>query len=212
MSHCKLISLLLLLAVSFTAVGQTEMDSNEKPKPKRKDQSHFTLKLYYYTPNLKLKDNFVTDLDMGKISGVASHSSLGFSLYVPLGQTFFLQPEVLFALTTDWEAASHENGVVSEFSYAFKHRDGLAMDVPLLFGVKWAPSKLFRATAYVGPMFHLGWLHKDFQWQFNPYTITTGVGLDLLNFLSVDMGYMVWMRGMSYMQQSQWFVSVGLDM
>jgi hypothetical protein len=212
MSRHKVISLLLLLAVSFTALGQTEMEGKEKPKPKRKDQSHFTLKVYYYTPNLKLKDNFMTDYSIGKVSGVANHSALGFSLYIPLGQTFFLQPEALFSLTTDWMAASNENSILGEFSYAFKHRDGIAMDVPLLFGVKWAPSKMLRAKAYVGPMFHLGWLQKEFQSNFNPYTITVGGGLDLLNFLAVDMGYMVRMKGMSYTHHSQWFVAVGIVM
>jgi hypothetical protein len=212
MSRHKLISLLLLLAVSFTALGQTEMEDKEKPKPKRKDQSHFTLKAYYYTPNLKLRSNFMDDLDIGKISGVANHSTLGFSLYVPLGQRFFMQPEALFSLTTNWIAASNENGVVSEFMYAFKHRNGIAMDVPLLFGVKWAPSKMCRVKAYVCPSFHLGWLNKEFQTTFNPYAIVVGTGLDLLNFLSVDMGYRVWMDGMSYARSSQWFVAVGIDM
>ena len=64
MRHGKLISLLLLLAVSFTALGQTEMENKEKPRPKRKDQSHFTLKAYYYSPNLKLKSTFMDDLNM----------------------------------------------------------------------------------------------------------------------------------------------------
>ena len=202
----------MFLAVTVMAVGQTEMETQKKPRPKRKDQSHFTLKVNYYTPNLKLKDNFTTDLDMGKIAGVARHSSLGFSLYIPLGQTFFLQPEALFSLTTDWEAASYEGSVINEFTYGFKYRDGIAMDVPLLFGVKWAPSKMLRAKAYVGPMFHLGWLQKEFQSDFNPYTITVGGGLDLLNFLAVDMGYMVRMNGMSYTHRSHWFVAVGIVM
>lgn len=212
MTRNRLIALFLLLAVSFTALGQTEDVKKEKPKPKRKDQSHFTLKAYYFMPNLKLKDNYVTDLDMGTISGVARHSALGFSLYIPLGQTFFLQPEALFSLITDWSEASYENGAVNEFTYAFKHRIGTAMDVPLFFGVKWAPAKLFRAKAYAGPMFHLGWLQKEFQWEFNPYTLTVGTGFDLLNFLSVDMGYMVWMRGLTYARYSQWFMSVGIVM
>ena len=108
--------------------------------------------------------------------------------------------------------ASNENGVVSESIYAFKHRNGIAMDVPRLFGIKWAPSKMFRAKAYFGPSFHLGWLDKEFQTTFNPYAIMLGTGLDLLNFLSVDMGYRVWMDGMSYARSSQWFVAVGIDM
>ena len=212
MNRHRLIALLLFLAVSCMAVAQTEMENKEKPRPKRKDQSHFTLKAYYFSPNLKLKDNFTTDMGIGKISGVANHSALGFSLYIPLGQTFFLQPEALFSLTTDWMAASHEGGAIGEFTYAFKHRDGIAMDVPLLFGVKWAPSRRFRAKAYIGPMFHLGWLQNEFQSDFNPYTITVGGGLDLLNLLAVDMGYMVRMDGMSYTHRSQWFVAVGIVM
>lgn len=219
----RLITVLLLLVPSAmpespldfltpNALCQTEMESAPKPKPKRRDQSHFTFMANYYSSNLKLRDNFTTDLDMGKISGVARHSSLGFGLYIPLGQYFFLQPEVLFSLTTDWVAASHEGGVVNEFTYGFKHRSGTAMDVPLLFGVKWAPAKMFRAKAYVGPTFHLGWLQKEFQSQFNPYSLTMGAGLDLLNFLAVDMGYMLLMDGMSYARSSHWFVSLGIIM
>ena len=219
----RLITILLLLVpsvmpegplnfLSSTAMGQTEMETPKKPRPKRKDQSHFTLKVNYYTPNLKLMDNFTTDLDLGKIAGVASHSSLGFGLYIPIGQYFFLQPEVLFSLTTDWEAASYEGSVLKEFSYGFKHRYGTAMDVPLLFGVKWAPSKMFRAKAYVGPTFNLGWVQKDFQSRFNPYTLTVGAGLDFLNFLAVDMGYMLLMDGMAYAQYSRWFLSLGIIM
>ena len=183
-----------------------------KPKPKRRDQSHFVLKAYYDTPNLKLKDNFVTDLGMGKIAGVANHSRLGFSLYIPLGQSFFLQSEAVFSLTTDWEAASYEGSVWSEFWYAFKHRTGTAMDVPLMFGVKWAPSRMFRAKAYLGPTFNLGWQQKEFQSNFSTYALTLGVGLDLLNFLSVDMGHMLWLRGLTYTQYSRWFVAVGIIM
>lgn len=219
----RLITILLLLVpsvmpegpldfISSTAVCQTEMETPKKPRPKRKDQSHFILKMNYYTPNLKLKDNFTTDLNMGKIAGVASHSSLGFGLYIPLGQYFFLQPEALFSLVTDWEAASYEGSVVKEFGYGFKHRYGTAMDVPLLLGVKWAPSKMFRAKAFLGPTFNLGWIQKDFQSKFNPYTLTLGAGLDLLNFIDVDMGYQVLMDGMSYARHSQWFVSVGIIM
>lgn len=219
----RLITILLLLVpsvmpegpldfLSSTANGQTEMETPKKSRPKRKDQSHFTLKVNYYSPNLKLMDNFTSDLDVGKIAGVARHSSLGFGLYIPIGQYFFLQPEALFALTTDWEAASYEGSVVKEFGYGFKHRYGTAMDVPLLFGVKWAPSKMFRAKAYVGPTFNLGWVQKDFQSRFNPYTLTVGAGLDLLHFLAVDMGYQVLMDGMSYARHSQWLVSVGIIM
>lgn len=212
MHRRHIISLLLFLAVASMAMGQTEMETKEKPRPKRKDQSHFTLKAYYYTPNLKLKDNFMTDMDMGKIAGVANHSSLGFSFYIPLGQSLFLQPEALFALTTDWAAASYEDGVVNEFRYALSHREGIAMDVPVLFGVKWAPAKAFRAKAYLGPTFNMGWLHKEFQTNFNPYALTLGVGLDLFNFLSADMGYMLWMDGLRYTNSSRWFVAVGIIM
>ena len=212
MHRHHIISLLLFLAVTSMAMGQTEMETKEKPRPKRKDQSHFTLKAYYYTPNLKLKDNFMRDMDMGKIAGVANHSTLGFSLYIPIGQSFFLQPEALFSLTTNWVAASHESGAINEFRYAFSHREGLAMDVPVLFGVRWAPAKAFRAKAYIGPTFNLGWLHKEFQTNFNPYALTLGVGLDLLNFLAVDMGYMLWMDGLRYTNSSRWFVAVGIIM
>ena len=198
--------------LSSTAKCQTEMETPKKSRPKRKDQSHFTLKVNYYTPNLKLMDNFTSDLNVGKIAGVARHSSLGFGLYIPLGQYLFLQPEVLFSLTTDWDAASHEGGVVNEFTYGFKHRNGTAMDVPLLFGVKWAPSKMFRVKAYVGPTFNLGWVQKEFQSHFNPYTFTVGAGLDFLNFLALDMGYVLLMDGMSYAQYSRWFLSLGIFM
>ena len=208
----RIASLLLLVAISFTALCQTEMDTEKKPKPKKKDQSHFTLMANYYSPNLKLKGNFVTDMGMGKIAGVARHTSLGFSLYIPIGQYFFLQPEALYAFVTDGDAASHEGGAVGEFSYGFKHRIGTSMDVPALFGVKWAPSKMFRAKAYIGPTFHLGWLQKEFQSQFNPYSLTVGAGLDLLSFLAVDMGYMLLMDGMSYANHSQWYVTVGIIM
>ncbi len=210
MNPHKIISLLLLLAVSFTAIGQTEMDSKEKHRPKRKDQSHFTLKAYYYMPNLKLKSNMAADLDMGRISGVARHTSIGFSLYIPLGQYLFIQPEALFALPSDWETASQENSILNEITYAYRHRYGIAMDVPLLFGVKWYPSKMFRAKAYVGPMFNLGWQEGAFQSQFNPYTVTVGAGVDLLKFLSVDMGYMARMKGLTYNHHSQWFLAVGI--
>ncbi len=214
MTKRRFISLLLFLAVTIGAMGQTEMDNDvkSKPKPKRKDRSHFVLKAYYDTPNLKLKDNFVTDLGMGKISGVVSHSRLGFSLYIPLGQYLFLQPEAMFSLTTDWVAASYEGSAWNEFRYGYKHRTGTAMDVPVLFGAKWAPSKMFRAKAYLGPTFNLGWQQKEFQSHFSPYALTLGVGLDLLNFLSVDMGHMLWMRGLTYTQQSKWFVAVGIIM
>lgn len=212
MNRHRLIALFMFLAVTCMAVGQTEMDSKDKPKPRRKDQSHFTLKAYYYSPNLKLKNNIVRDLDVGTISGIASHTTLGFSLYIPLGKTFFIQPEALFSLTTDWVAASHESGVWREFKYAFSHRTGTAMDVPLLVGVKWAPSKLFRAKAYLGPTFNLGWREKEFQSVFNPYVLTLGVGLDLLNFLALDMGYMMWMDGMAYTNFSRWFMAVGIVM
>lgn len=212
MNRPRLIALLTFVAVACMAMGQTEMDVPKKPKPKRKDQSHFTLMANYYSPNLKLMDNFTTDMDLGKVAGVVRHSSLGFTLYIPLGQTFFLQPEVFFSLVTDWEAASYEGSVIGEFGYAFKHRMGTSMDVPLLFGVKWAPSKLFRAKAYVGPTFHLGWLQKEFQSQFNPYSLTVGAGLDLFNFLAIDMGHQLLMDGMTFTRHSQWFVGVGILM
>lgn len=219
----RLITIVLLLVpsvmpegpldfIASAAMGQTEMETPKKPKPKRKDQSHFILKMNYYSPNLKLKDNFTADLNMGKIAGVASHSSIGFGLYIPIGQYLFLQPEALFSLTTDWVAVSYEGSVVNEFGYGFKHRNGTAMDVPLLLGVKWTPSKMFRAKAFLGPTFHLGWVQKEFQSKFNPYTLTVGAGLDLLNFLDVGVGYQILMDGMSYARHSQWFVSVGIIM
>ncbi|MBO4600144.1 MAG: hypothetical protein J5641_05335 [Bacteroidales bacterium] len=212
MNHRRLITLLLLLAFALSAVGQTDVENAPKAKPKRKDHAHFALKYNYSTPNLKIKDNFVRDLHMGEIAGVASNSSLGFALYIPIGQYIFLQPEANFSLLTDWDAASYENGVVNEFVYGFRHRQGTLMTVPLYLGFKWAPSKLFRARAYLGPMFSLGWVEKEFQRRFNPYLLTVGAGLDLLNFLSVDMGYCLNMDKMSYTGRSSWVVSIGLLM
>ena len=214
MNRHSFLALLFLLAFALPSFCQTEEELAQKKiaKLKRKDQSHFVLKYTYFTPNVYLVDNFKDDLQIGKISGVANHSMLGFGLYIPLGRKFFLQPEVHFALRTNWDSASYENGIFKEFAYAFRHRQGTAMDIPLLFGMKWAPAKGFRAKAYLGPTFHFGWWDKEFQYPFSPYSITLGAGLDLLRFLSVDAGYLLLMDKMSYTGWSQWFVSVGLIM
>ena len=205
------IALLLLVSFSMAAIGQT--DEVPKPvKPKPKEHARFTLKSYYYSSNYHFKTHFLEDRDYGEIAGFARHANLGFSLKIPLGHVFFLQPEALFSLNTNWYDASLESGYFREFAYAFEHRNGTNMDVPLYLGVKWSPSKLFAAKAYVGPMFHFGWLHKEFFKDFKHYSVVMGGGLELLNFLSLDGGYLFDMNGMTYRGSSQFFIAVGLLM
>lgn len=205
------IALLLLVSFSMAAIGQT--DEVPKPvKPKPKEHARFTLKSYYYSSNYHFKTHFLEVRDYGEIAGFARHANLGFSLKIPLGHVFFLQPEALFSLNTNWYDASLESGYFREFAYAFEHRNGTNMDVPLYLGVKWSPSKLFAAKAYVGPMFHFGWLHKEFFKDFKQYSVVMGGGLELLNFLSLDGGYLFDMNGMTYRGSSQFFIAVGLLM
>ena len=203
--------LLMLASFSMGAIGQT--DEAPKPvKPKPKEHARFVLKSYYYSQDYYFKANILEDLDYGEIAGIARHANVGFSLKIPIGHVFFLQPEALFSLNTNWYDASLEKGYFREFAYAFNHRDGINMDVPLYLGVKWSPSKLFAAKAYIGPMFHFGWVHKEFYKDFRRYSVVMGGGLELLNFLTLDAGYMFDMNGMSFRGTSQFFLSAGLLM
>lgn len=207
------IALLMLVSFSMAAIGQT--DEPPKPvKPKPREHARFTFKSYYFSPDYYFKTNILADLDYGdgEMAGIARHTNVGFSLKIPLGHVFYLQPEALFSLNTNWYEASLERGYFNEFSYAFKHRSGTNMDVPLYLGVKWSPSKLFAAKAYVGPMFHFGWVHKEFYKEFKQYSVVMGGGLELLNFLSLDGGYMFDMNGMTFRGRSQFFIAAGLLM
>lgn len=209
MNKRSLIALLLLVAFAFAAMGQT--DEVPKPvKPKPKEHARFTLKSYYFSQDYYFKTNILDDLDYGEMAGLARHTNLGFSLKIPLGHVFFLQPEALFSLNTNWDDASLERGYFNEFVYGFRHRDGVNMDVPLYLGVKWSPGKLFAAKAYVGPMFHFGWMHKEFYKDFKHYSVVMGGGLELLNFLTLDGGYMFDMDGMNFRGSSQFFIAAGL--
>lgn len=211
MNRRRIIAILLLVSFAFAAMGQT--DEVPKPvKPKPREHARFTLKSYYFSPNYHFKSNILDDLDYGEMAGIARHANVGFSLKIPLGHVFFLQPEALFSLNTNWYDASLESGYFSEFAYAFKYRTGTNMDVPLYLGVKWSPSKLFAAKAYVGPMFHFGWVHKEFYKEFKQYSVVMGGGLELLNFLSLDGGYMFDMNGMTFRGRSQFFIAAGLLM
>ena len=210
MNRRRIIAILLLVSFAFAAMGQT--DEVPKPvKPKPREHARFTLKAYF-SPNYHFKSNILDDLDYGEMAGIARHANVGFSLKIPLGHVFFLQPEALFSLNTNWYDASLESGYFSEFVYAFKYRTGTNMDVPLYLGVKWSPSKLFAAKAYVGPMFHFGWVHKEFYKEFKQYSVVMGGGLELLNFLSLDGGYMFDMNGMTFRGRSQFFIAAGLLM
>lgn len=212
MNRCRCFFLLFLLAFACSAMGQTDANFKDKPKPKKKEHARFSLVTYYFSEDYNFKHNIIADLDYSRSAGLARHMMVGFSFNIPIGHVFFLRPEAVFALNTDWEKAAEEQSVLNELTYGYRHREGVLMDVPFYFGAKWSPAKIFVARAYVGPAFHFGWLDGKFYYPFRDYSLTAGAGVDLLNFVTIDGGYRLGMDGISFSGMNQWFLKVGLLM
>lgn len=207
----KILSMLLLTAVAAAAFAQTAAEVEQKAKPRPKDSSRFGLKASYDAPDPNFGSHLRSDMDWGEAAGIARSGMAGFTLKIPIGRTFYVQPEALFGFTSDWAGAGAQTGVFDQLAYGFSNRTSTNFDVPLYVGAKWSRSKLFRVRGYAGPRFHFAWVGKEFYKDFNSFDISAGAGIDLFDFVSVDVGYRVGMNGFNIIDNSgRWTLSAGL--
>lgn len=212
MNKRSIVAFLLLLTCSVTEWGQSAVALQAPPPSPKQDRIHLSFKAYYFSHTPNIKRTIAEDKRFGEIAGFARHAAVGFAFEIPCGQIFYIQPEALFSLNTNWQDASFERGVFNELCYGFKHRDGFAMDIPVFFGARWPPARAFATRAYLGPSFHFGWNDKEFLKDFRHYDFVLGVGVDLLNILSVDAGYRVGMDVLSYTGDSWYFLAAGIKL
>lgn len=210
MSHIRkalLIIFLLSIAAPVTAQGIDKV-----VKPRKKQSSAFYLKAHYSSPDFNVISSIKDDINRAHAMGVMSRSALGFSLRIPVWRMLYIQPEIFYSIQTDWDSASLQSGFLRQTIYAFRHREGSNFDIPLNIGVRWEPAKLFAARAYFGPMIRMQLAHGNFSLYEN-YIMRVGIGLDLLNFLTLDAGYGVEMNKLTIFDESDYyFFGVGLKL
>ena len=207
MKHISKITLFALLVAFFSmASAYAETPSGSKPK---KQKAALSLKMNYFTPSYDFINALSRNLNDGAF-GIFSHSTVGLSLRIPVWRSLYIQPEVHYGIATNWEEAAHKNNFFSKMANAFNNRQFSYFDVPLFFGFRWEPVKLFAARAYFGPLMHFSLLNKQFN-ILGQYSLACGAGLDLLNFLSLDAGYRIGMQKLSFLEETgTYFLTLGL--
>lgn len=211
MKHTRqILALALLLALCSSAFCQAK---DMIIKPRKRQSPAFYLKAYYLSPSYDLLQSFNADIQHAKAFGVFSHTSVGFSYHLPLYRSLYLQPEALYTLVTDWDDAYlSRDRFLPRLAYAFNNRYLSQFDLPVHLGLRWCPSKLFAARAYAGALFRFTLEQSHFH--YSPgYFFSAGAGLDLLNFLSLDIGYRVGMYNLTiYEETAHYFLAVSIKL
>ena len=203
----RIILLALLLASLLPATSFAETSSLF---PHRKQKPAFYLKLYYYTPSYNYIGSLRSDLDEGAFR-VFSHTTIGAGYRIPIWRSLYIQPEIHYGIATNWDEAAQKNTFFGRVIHAFNIRDYNYFDIPLYIGLRWQPITLFAARAYIAPVFDFVISDGTFQSTLPRYSLSAGVGLDLLGFLLVDVGYRKGMNRMQFRPDSDFFfASVGL--
>ncbi len=182
-------------------------------KPKKKQSPAFHIKAYYFSPSYAIISSFKNDAHYGNGVGVFRNGALGFSYRIPIYRSFYIQPEALYCLNTNWEDAYlNRDSFFPRMTYAFNNRLNSQFDFPIHIGLRWCPSKLFAARVYAGPIFQFTLAQGNFN--FTPgYFLSMGVGLDLLNFLCLDAGYRVGMYNLTiYENTARYFLALSIKL
>ena len=202
--------LLILLACCSNTYSQAK---DMVSKPHKRQTSGFYLKAYYFSPTYNIPKAISNDLNVGKACGIISHTNIGFSYRIPIYRSFYIQPEALYCLNTNWEDAYlNRDSFFPRMTYAFNNRLNSQFDFPIHIGLRWCPSKLFAARVYAGPIFQFTLVQGNFN--FTPgYFLSMGVGLDLLNFLCLDAGYRVGMYNLTiYENTARYFLALSIKL
>jgi len=200
--------LALLLALCSPALSRAESSSL---LPFRKQKPAFYLKLHYYTPTGDYLRSLTSDFNQGSIT-LLSHTSLGFAYRQPIFRSFYIQPEVHYGIATDWQEAALKPNFFSGLTHAFNIRQYSFFDVPLYLGLRWQPITLFAARLYAGPLMQFSLFQKQFG-IVGQYSLAGGIGLDLLNFFSIDLGYRVAMNEFTFIETSStYFLALSLKL
>lgn len=214
MKHTRQILVLtILLALCSSAFCQTKDVKDMIVKPRKKQTPAFYFKAYYLSPSYDLLNSINTDINHGKAFGILSHTNIGFSYRIPIYRSFYIQPEALYCLNTNWEDAYlNRDSFFPRMTYAFNNRLNSQFDFPIHIGLRWCPSKLFAARVYAGPIFQFTLAQGNFN--FTPgYFLSMGVGLDLLNFLCLDAGYRVGMNNLTiYENTARYFLALSIKL
>ena len=141
-------TLLLLILVSLfsQAFGQEEV---KYIKRYHKQKAWFSIQFDYSHHNVNFVEDIRGDIAFAKAPGVFRHSSIGVALRIPVWRFIYVQPEVLYGLSTNWEEAAVQTGFFSQMAYAFKNRNASILQVPFHIGCRWEPADLFAAWASV---------------------------------------------------------------
>lgn len=210
MSHIRkalLVIFLLSIAAPVTAQGIDKV-----VKPRKKQSTAFYLKVQYCSPEFNVISSIKDDINRAHAMGVMSKSALGLSLRIPIWHVIYIQPELFYSIQTNWDSASLQSGFLRQTFYAFKHRECSYFDIPVNIGVRWEPAKLFAARAFFGPMIRMQLAQGKFSLYEN-YFMRVGIGLDLLNFLTLEAGYGVEMNKLTIFDETNYyFFGVGLKL
>ena len=210
MSHIRkalLVIFLLSIAAPVTAQGIDKV-----VKPRKKQSTAFYLKAQYCSPEFNVISSIKDDINRAHAMGVMSKSALGLSLRIPIWHVIYIQPELFYSIQTNWDSASLQSGFLRQTFYAFKHRECSYFDIPLNIGARWEPAKAFAARAYVGAMIRFQLAQGNFSLYEN-YLLRAGIGLDLLNFLTIDAGYGIEMNRLTIFDETgSYFLTLGIKL
>jgi len=209
MKHAHKILLPILLA-AFIAPPSAHAD-NTSLLPRKKQKPAVYLKLNYYTPSYDYLNALSTDLNDGAFH-LLSHSSIGVAYRIPLWRKLYIQPELHYGIATDWQEAALKPNFFSRLTHAFNIREYSYFDFPLFVGLRWQPITLFAARAYCGPLMQFSLHDKQFG-IIGQYSLACGAGLDLLNFISIDLGYRIGMHKLTFLETTAtYFLSLSLKL
>lgn len=209
MKHTRrIIVFTLLVAFGSSAFSQ---DIDKIIRPRKRQTPALYLKAYYLSPSINMVNAIRADITYGETLGVIRNINIGLSYRIPIYRFIYIQPEAIYGFATDWnDAFQSRDNFFPRIGYAFEHRLYSSFDFPIHIGARWCPSKLFAARAYLGPVFNFTLAKKDFR--YTPgYVFSTGVGLDLLNILSVDAGYRIGMYNLTiYNETAHFFLATSI--
>ena len=199
---------------SDTSRSEVFVDGVKTPKKKyrnQEDHARFGIKCYYNAPGPQIVQSVRSDYQNSGYVDIIGKSTVGPSLRIPLGRTFYLQTEALFGLYSDWEGAKREQGFWNQLTYSYSNRTSSYMWVPVYVGVRWAPIKVFAVRGFVGPRLNFLISSESMSFVKDHYTLMAGGGLDLLRIFSIEMGYQTDMSRFSPIAGSDgWFVAASL--
>lgn len=126
--------------------------------------------------------------DFSNSTELLKQCQAGLIFRIHLGNHLYVQPEANFGLNSVWDSVEAQTNILDRISTGFGQIKSVNLNVPVLLGLKLLDlDGILNLRVFAGPEFYtsINGLSAG-SFDFQTWSAIGGVGVDLLNFLTVD--------------------------